>query len=73
MYIGTEYFDLANNIKQSPYSLLNTRVGLSGRNFEVMFWGRNLTDEEYIAYAYDFGATHLGSPRNWGVTIRKSF
>jgi iron complex outermembrane receptor protein len=73
MYIGTEYFDLANNIKQSPYSLLNTRVGLSGRNFEIMFWGRNLTDEEYIAYAYDFGATHLGSPRNWGVTIRKSF
>lgn len=73
MYIGTEYFDLANNIKQSPYSILNTRFGLSGRTFEIMFWGRNLTDETYIAYAYDFGATHLGSPQNWGVSIRKSF
>ncbi|HEX5170408.1 MAG TPA: hypothetical protein VFW11_14625, partial [Cyclobacteriaceae bacterium] len=73
MYFGTEYFDLANNIKQSPYSLLNTRVGLAGRDFEVMFWGRNLTDQTYIAYAYDFGATHLGDPKNWGVTISKRF
>lgn len=73
MYIGTEYFDLANNIKQSPYSLLNARFGLAGRDFEIMFWGRNLTDEQYIAYAYDFGATHLGNPKNWGVTIIKSF
>jgi iron complex outermembrane receptor protein len=73
MYIGTEYFDLANNIKQSPYSLLNARVGLAGKGFEIMFWGRNLTDEKYIAYAYDFGATHLGNPKNWGVTIVKSF
>ena len=73
IYIGTEYFDLANNIKQSPYNLLNTRIGLAGRDFEVMFWGRNLSDEKYIAYAYDFGATHLGDPKNWGLTFVKRF
>jgi iron complex outermembrane receptor protein len=73
MYIGTTYFDLANNIKQSPYSLLNARAGLSGRGFEIMFWGRNLSDQKYIAYAYDFGATHLGNPKNWGVTVVKTF
>jgi iron complex outermembrane receptor protein len=72
-YLGRQYFDLANEIEQSPYSLLNTRLGVAGKSFEVMFWGRNLTDQHYISYAYNFGATHLGDPQNWGVTVRKSF
>ena len=69
MYLGKQYFDLANNIAQSPYSLLNTRFGLSANNFEIMFWGRNLGDKNYISYAYDFGAVHLGNPRTYGVTL----
>ncbi len=71
--LGSQFFDLANNIEQKPYSLLNTRLGFAGDGFELMFWGRNLTDEKYISYAYDFGATHLGNPKNWGVTLRKNF
>ncbi len=71
--LGTQYFDLANNIEQKPYSLLNTRLGFAGDGFELMVWGRNLTDEKYISYAYNFGATHLGDPKNWGVTLRKNF
>ncbi|HYG18405.1 MAG TPA: TonB-dependent receptor [Ohtaekwangia sp.] len=73
MYLGEQYFDLANNIKQSAYSLLNLRAGVSSASFEVMFWVRNLSDERYIAYAYDFGGTHLGDPMNWGVTLHKNF
>jgi len=73
MFLGRQYFDLANTISQSPYSVFNTRVGVTVRKFEVMFWGRNLGDEKFIAYAYDFGATHLGNPRNYGVTVRVSF
>jgi len=73
MLLGDQYFDLANTIKQSSYNVFNTRVGIVYRKFEVMFWGRNLGDEKYIAYAYDFGATHLGNPRNYGVTVRKTF
>lgn len=69
MHIGKQYFDLANNISQDSYSLLNTRVGVSARNFEVMLWGRNIGDENYISYAYDFGAVHLGNPRTYGVTL----
>lgn len=72
-YIGTEYFDLANNIKQSPYSLLNTRAGISSKYVDVFFWGRNLSDKHYIAYAYDFGAVHLGDPRTYGVTLMAKF
>ncbi len=73
MLLGTQYFDLANTIKQSSYGVFNTRVGIAVDKFEIMFWGRNLGDEKYIAYAYDFGATHLGNPRNYGVTLRASF
>jgi iron complex outermembrane receptor protein len=72
-YLGTEYFDLANNIKQSPYSLFNTRVGISTKHFDLFFWGRNLSDKHYIAYAYDFGAVHLGDPKTYGVTLTAKF
>ena len=72
-YLGTEYFDLANTIRQAPHSLLNTRVGLRSKNIELFFWGRNLTDKRYISYAYDFGGIHLGDPKTYGVTVRASF
>ncbi len=71
--LGDQYFDLANNYRQAGYSLINTRVGFIYNTFEIMFWGRNITNKNYIAYAYDFGAAHLGNPKNYGITIRKSF
>lgn len=71
--LGDQYFDLGNNIKQKGYSIVNAKVGFTLPGFEFMLWGRNLTDETYIAYAYDFGATHLGNPFNYGATIRKNF
>ncbi|MBA4055320.1 MAG: hypothetical protein C0490_11460, partial [Marivirga sp.] len=73
MLLGDQYFDLANTIKQSSYNVFNTRFGIGYDKLELMFWVRNLGDEEYIAYAYDFGATHLGNPRNYGATLRVSF
>jgi iron complex outermembrane receptor protein len=68
-YLGTEYFDLANTIKQSPYHLLNSRVGISSKHIDVFLWGRNLTGKKFIAYAYEFGAVHLGDPKAYGVTV----
>jgi iron complex outermembrane recepter protein len=73
MHLGEQYFDLSNNVRQAPYNLLNTRFGLSYDQFELMFWGRNLSDEKYIAYAYDFGATRLGNPKTYGMTLRLAF
>ncbi len=73
MFLGQQYFDLANTIRQSPYNLLNTRVGVTAKSWELFFWGRNLGDTLYISYAYDFGAAHLGDPKNFGVTLRKNF
>jgi iron complex outermembrane recepter protein len=73
MYVGKQYFDLSNNISQKGYSLLNTRFGISSKQAELMFWIRNACDKKYIAYAYDFGAVHLGNPKTYGVTLATHF
>jgi iron complex outermembrane receptor protein len=72
-YLGKQYFDLANQISQNGYSLLNARLGISSQRAELFFWGRNLGDAMFIDYAYNFGATHLGNPRNYGATLRLNF
>jgi iron complex outermembrane receptor protein len=72
-YLGKEYFDLANTISQGSYSLLNARLGVATRHFELYLWGRNLTDVKYISYAYDFGAVHLGNPKTYGFTFKAKF
>ena len=73
MQLGEQYFDLGNSISQDAYSLLNAKIGISSRIGEIMFWGRNMGDKRYIAYAYDFGAIHIGNPRTYGVTLRANF
>jgi iron complex outermembrane receptor protein len=71
-YLGKQYFDLANSIRQSPYNLLNARLGLKIKYAELYFWERNIGNIKYIAYGYDFGAVHLGNPKIFGFTFRAS-
>ncbi len=68
-YRGKMYFDFANTIAQDGYNLLHAKVGVEAKHFGVYVWGRNLSNTHYIAYAYDFGAVHLGDPRTYGVTV----
>jgi iron complex outermembrane receptor protein len=70
-HTGTVYFDLANQIQQSPYGVTNLRVGIKGRKYAVHGWIRNLTGEKFVDYAYDFGAVHLGDPRTYGFTLTR--
>ena len=72
-YIGNQFYDLANQIEQKGYSLLNAKVGVSNKNYEIYFWGRNLDNKTYIDYAYDFGAAHLGNPRTFGLSVKTKF
>jgi iron complex outermembrane receptor protein len=72
-YLGNEYFDLANQIEQKAYSLFNARIGVSTKRFDVFLWGSNLANKTYIDYAYDFGASHLGNPRTYGISLRTNF
>jgi iron complex outermembrane receptor protein len=72
-YIGNTYFDLANSIKQNPYSIFNASVGINMGKLNMKYWSRNLTNQKYIAYAYDFGAIHLGDPVTNGFSIALKF
>ncbi len=67
--LGKQYFDLANTIEQSPYGLFNARLGATIKHVGLFVWARNIGDKKYIAYAYDFGAVHLGNPRTYGLTV----
>ena len=72
-YIGEQYFDLANKLCQPSYSLFNSSISLYMSKWSVKFWGRNLADKNYVSYAYDFGAAHLGNPKTYGVTVGVKF
>jgi iron complex outermembrane receptor protein len=72
-YIGTTFFDLANNIKQSPYHLLNAKLGLEYKKAALSFWAKNLAGTKYISYGYDFGAVHLGDPAIFGTSFSYQF
>ncbi len=72
-YLGDQYFDLANHIEQKGYGTFNARLGVRLRHADLFVWGYNLGDKHYIDYAYDFGASHLGNPRTFGVTLRSVF
>jgi iron complex outermembrane recepter protein len=71
--LGKQYFDLPNKYSQDNYSIFNVRAGFSTKNYELMFWGRNLSNTTYIAYAYSFGAATLGNPRTVGVSLSAKF
>jgi len=62
-------------------NLVNARIGLRWENSgsELVFWGRNLTDERYYAGSFD-GPVQAGrvnsypaEPLTWGATFRMQF
>ncbi len=63
------------------YALVNARVGLLYEPWDtsMVFWGRNLTDEEYTNTIADAPAqtgrfiAYYNEPLTWGFTVRKDF
>lgn len=72
-YAGKQYFDLKNLHAQKAYHLLNARIGITGKRIDLFFWAKNLGNETYVDYAYDFGAAHLGNPRTYGASLGVHF
>lgn len=66
---GSQYFDLANQIKQHAYGVLHSRIALKTGKTELSIWGRNLTDKRYLSYGYDFGAVYMAPPRQIGTSL----
>ena len=88
-FVRAEYIyeDLVRVIANTPASIasrevstINASTGLAWENgLEVMLWGRNLTNDEYLLSAFPSvaqGGSFSGypnQPRTYGVTVRKYF
>jgi iron complex outermembrane receptor protein len=72
--------DLDRNVKEDPLHLVALRTGIREENdtWELIFWVRNLLDEEYMVASFDvpvlggFAGLH-GPPRHYGGTVRVRF
>ncbi len=77
-YQDDVFFDALNNplLSEDDYWLYNARVSWmsADEKWEVAAYGRNLSDEEYMVYAFDlsffgFNEEMLGSPRSYGLEV----
>ncbi len=64
--------------KRDAYDTLNARVSLSGEQWDVTLWGKNITDEEYleeVIQAPEFGGSfiHPGARDAYGVDFSYRF
>lgn len=67
-------------LAQKSYSLINSQIVYenSGGNWDLVFWGKNLTDKQYIFSgdanaAAGFVQGNYSPPRTYGVTFRRRF
>ena len=92
-FVRAEYYyesevQVISNVPESvasrKVSMVNASAGVRWENgFEVMLWGRNLTDDEFLQSAFPTTFQNLADPfsysgypnqpRTWGLTLRKYF
>jgi iron complex outermembrane receptor protein len=48
-------------------------MGVNKNKVSVVLWSKNILNQKYISYAYDFGAVHLGDPTTFGISISSKF
>jgi iron complex outermembrane receptor protein len=92
-FVRAEYYyesevQVISNVPESvasrEVSMVNASAGLRWDNgFEVMLWGRNLTDDQFLQSAFPTTFQNLADPfsysgypnqpRTWGLTLRKYF
>lgn len=73
---GAFYFDAKNRLKESPYRLVNLRLGYYGETFDLTLWGKNIFDEEYETIKIDWLGEELGqdgTPRQIGASVTCRF
>jgi iron complex outermembrane receptor protein len=73
---GKFYGDSKNLAEQANYELVNLRLGYEREHFDIMFWCKNLFDEEYATLKTIWGADEMcvdGDPRMFGATVTYRF
>ncbi len=74
--LSSFYCNAKNTVKEDAYELVNLRLGYEREHFDIIFWCKNVFDEEYETIKYDWGGNELGEdgePRMFGVTVSYRF
>lgn len=70
------YWTEQNNVRQSFYGTLNTRVAFNKGNAQIALWGRNVLNKEYGTFYFESmgsGFMQKGRPCQFGVDLRCRF
>lgn len=73
---GTLYWDLANNLKEEAYGLLNAKISFIRKNLQVDVWAKNIGDTQYNAFIFEVGPAayaQSGRPRQIGLNLSMKF
>lgn len=79
MYQDEVYFSVGNEEAASDDARTLVNANIAWNNFEglkVALWGKNLTDEAYVAHAFEqsgMGLAIQGEPLTWGVSVTREF
>jgi iron complex outermembrane recepter protein len=73
--VGTYFFDEANDLKQSPFALVNARLGYEGKNYGIYLFANNLFDKAYLTNVISFGQASgvYGDRRTYGIRANITF
>ena len=73
---GSFYGDAKNRVKEDGYELVNLRLGYEIEHFDIIFWCKNVFDEEYETMKVEWGPSVVGidgEPRMFGATVTYRF
>lgn len=73
---GSFYCDVKNRVKEDGYELVNLRLGYEIEHFDIVFWCKNVFDEEYETWKAEWGTAVMGEdsePRMFGATLTYRF
>ena len=76
--MGSYYGQASNSLKQSAFELVNFRMGYEAESFDLIFWCKNIFDQEYFTLLDEMASTGglkavEGAPRTFGVTFTYRF
>ncbi|MBE9014155.1 TonB-dependent receptor, partial [Pseudanabaenaceae cyanobacterium LEGE 13415] len=74
---GRTFFDDANLVEQTPFALINLRLGYEWRNYGIYLFANNLFDTRYITTGFLFPPPRVtagfGEPVTVGFQVRANF
>ncbi|MAP66178.1 MAG: hypothetical protein CMF80_00580 [Candidatus Marinimicrobia bacterium] len=77
--VDSYYFSENNDFKSDPYNLFNGSILYQLDSFDVIFWGKNLTNEKYALRGFYFALDpsyenkqffHKSNPLEFGITLK---